>query len=225
MRVMRLVARTVGEVLLTAGGLCVLFVLWQLWWTDVQAGATADKALEQIQATFVAPAEDETTSGEPTADFAPGDGIAVVHLPTIDQTVAVQEGVGLDVLDRGVLGHYPHSALPGEVGNFAVAGHRTTWGRPLWDLASVKPNDPVVVETAEGWFVYAMDRHRIVNPWDTQVVAAVPDRSGVEPTQAWMVLTACHPKFSAAQRIVGYAVLDRVVPRDEGPPPELTGDA
>src|SRR5690606_20215234 len=137
----RLLVRTLGELLMTAGGLVLLFVVWQLWWTDVPAAATADRALEQLQEPFAGPAEAPapTSPGtpdepEPTAPdaageepaYEPGEGLAIVHLPTIDQTVAVHEGVDLDVLNLGVLGHYPGTALPGEVGNFAVAGHRTT---------------------------------------------------------------------------------------------------
>jgi sortase A len=244
----RLVVRTVGELLVTAGALVLLFVVWQLWWTDVQASATADQALEQLQQSFAepdpaAPSPDPApVTGTPTAApgdgadpaptrddappaYEPGDGVAIVHLPSIDQTVAVQEGVTLDVLNRGVLGRYPHSGMPGEVGNFAVAGHRTTYGRPLWDLDSVRVGEPVVVETAAGWSVYVMQRHRVVLPHETEVVAPVPDHPGAEPTEAWMVLTACHPRFSAAERLVGYALLDRTVPRDQGPPPELTEDA
>ena len=64
----------------------------------------------------------------------------------------------------------------------------------------------------------------MVYPWETEVLAPVPDRPGAEPTEAWMVLTACHPKFSAQQRLIGYALLDRTVPRAEGPPPELQED-
>jgi sortase A len=243
----RILVRTLGELLMTAGGLVLLFVVWQLWWTDVQAAATADRALEQLQAAFAeaetADPTDPATPTSPSSPGAPGDpsptapaaggeqpahepgeGLAIVHLPTIDQTVAVHEGVELDVLNLGVLGHYPGTALPGEVGNFAVAGHRTTYGRPLWDLGELRQGDPVVVETAAGWSVYHLQRHRVVSPRQTEVLAPVPDRPGQEPTEAWMVLTACHPKFSAQERLVGYALLDRTVPRSEGPPRELQED-
>lgn len=261
----RLFTRTLGELLITAGALVLLFVVWQVWWTDVQAQGAADQALEQVQASFAEYGQDRGSGSdtgtlpdeaEETADPVPttaapttipppepvrtspptrtaepepparptyrqGDGVAIVHLPTLDQVVAVQEGIELEILNRGVLGHYPHSALPGEIGNFAVAGHRTTYGAPMWDLDALQPGDPVVVETTEGWSVYLMQRHRVVLPHQVEVVAAVPDQPGVEPTEAWMVLTACHPRFSAEQRLIGYALLDRTVPRADGPPPEL----
>lgn len=149
--------------------------------------------------------------------------MAIVHLPTIDEVRPVNEGVELSVLNRGVLGHYPDSALPGGVGNFAVAGHRTTYGRPLWDIASLRPGDPIVVETRTDYYVYRLRELRIVQPHQREVVAPVPGRPGEQPRQRWMVMTACHPKFSAAERIVALSRLEHSQPRSAGPPTELSG--
>lgn len=135
----------------------------------------------------------------------------------------VNEGVELSVLNRGVLGHYPETAAPGGIGNFAVAGHRTTYGRPLWDVALLRPGDPVVVETATDYYVYRLSELRIVQPDQTEVVAPVPGRPGAAPTERWMVMTACHPKFSASQRIVALSRLDYSQPRSAGVPTELEG--
>ncbi|MDQ3359695.1 MAG: sortase [Actinomycetota bacterium] len=88
----------------------------------------------------------------------------------------------------------------------------------------MSPGDPVVVETADDYHVYTFERTRVVTPEQTEVLAAVPDDPSAEPAQAWMVITACHPKFSAAERLIGYALLDRTVPREAGPPAELSGD-
>ena len=131
----------------------------------------------------------------------------------------VVEGTDHDALQQGV-GHEPGTALPGRVGNFATAGHRVTYGRPYHRIADLVPGDPIVVETRAGWSVYRYVRHRIVGPAQTEVVAAVPDRPGRTATGAWMTLIACHPPFSARERYVGYALLDRFVPRAAGPPPE-----
>ncbi len=125
-----------------------------------------------------------------------------MHLPTIGEVRPVNEGVQLSVLNHGVLGHYPGTAEPGGVGHFALAGHRTTYGRPLWAVASLRPGDPVVVETATDYYVYRLSELRIVQPEQSEVVAPVPGRPGTAPTERWMVMTACHPKFSASQRIV-----------------------
>ena len=78
---------------------------------------------------------------------AEGEDLALVHLPTVGELRPVAQGVALPILNLGVLGHYPGTDLPGEVGNFAVAGHRTTYGAPLWSIGELRPGDPVVVET------------------------------------------------------------------------------
>lgn len=232
MRLVRALARGVGELMMTAGGLLLLFVVWQLVWTDVIAAGTSARERESIQAQFGGQPDpdliDRLAEGPLAADdevpqFEEGEGFAIVHMPTIDAEVAVLEGIELSILDLGVLGHYPDTAMPGQVGNFAVAGHRTTWGRPLWDLGEMQQGDPVVVETEEGWFIYTFERQRVVFPHQTEVIAPVPDEDGVEPTEAWMVLTACHPKFSAAQRLIGYAAYDRFEAREDGLPAELGG--
>lgn len=243
---MRRAVHLLGELMVTAGALVALFLVWQLFWTDVVASASTSRAMEDLRADFAdaAPGQPGPSSGVPTPEsgentepgegtgpapepatreYAAGDGIAIVTIPSIDAEIPVLEGISLEVLDQGALGRYPHTQMPGEVGNFAVAGHRNTWGKPLHRLAEVQAGDPVVVEVAQGWHVYTYQRHRIVWPEQTEVLAPVPDQPGVEPTQASMVLTACHPIFSAAQRIVGYAEYDRFVPRQDGPPPEVTG--
>lgn len=232
---MRILARTTGELMMTGGVLILLFVVWQLFWTDVLASATQNEARAEIVAEFEPDnaraeqfAQGQFAQGPIAADaevpaYEPGQGFALVHLPTIDAEIPVLEGIELAILDLGVLGHYPGTAMPGQVGNFAVAGHRTTWGRPLHDLGEMRAGDPVVVEMAEGWFVYTFERQRVVWPDQTEVIAPVPDEQGAQPAEAWMVLTACHPKYSAEQRLIGYASYDRFVARDEGLPTELGG--
>ncbi len=153
--------------------------------------------------------------------YGPGDVVAVVTIPSIDLELPVLEGMGADVLDQGVLGHYPGTGAPGSVGNFAIAGHRTTHGAPLYDIDQIEVGDPIVVQTARGWDVYTMQRERIVDPGAVEVIAPVPDDPQATPTQRWMVLTSCYPKLSAAQRIVAYADFDRHVPKGEGAPAEL----
>ncbi len=159
----------------------------------------------------------------PAPDRGQGDAVGIVHLPTIGETRPVLHGIAMSILDQGVLGQYDHAAEPGAVGNFAVAGHRTTHGAPLWSLGDLEPGDPIVVETDDAYFVYVFDRHRIVTPDKTEVVAPVPDDASWEqkPEEAWMVLTTCHPRYSAEQRLIAYASLDRRVDRSSGVPPEI----
>ncbi len=124
------------------------------------------------------------------------------------------------MLQAGV-GHYDGTALPGDVGNFAVAGHRTTWGAPFNPIAELVDGDAVVVETAEEFHVYRVAATEIVLPTDVRVIAPVPSLPGEEPTEAWLTMTSCHPMFSARQRYVVHASLESSTPRVDGPPAAL----
>ncbi|CAN5430853.1 hypothetical protein BH23ACT6_BH23ACT6_17680 [soil metagenome] len=104
-----------------------------------------------------------------------------------------------------------------------MAGHRTTYGRPLWHVAELRPGDPIIVETEDTYFVYRFERTQIVTPFQTEVIADVPGEPEAEATEKWMVMTACHPKFSAAERIVAFNSLDYEQPRSQGPPAEMVG--
>ncbi len=231
---MRVAIRTLGEVFISVGVLLLLFLVWQLWWTDVEANAESRDILETTRAVFAGEeVPDDLTRSSPddsvdAVTTVPGEdpsgaALAIVHLPSIGETRAVMDGVDLGILNQGVLGRYEESEGPGEIGNFAVAGHRTTYGRPLWNVAELNSGDPIIVETKDDYFVYRFERTQIVTPFQTEVIADVPGEPEATPTQRWMVMTACHPKFSAAQRIVAFGSFDYEQPRAEGLPIELGG--
>lgn len=229
----RSIVRGIGELFITVGALLLLFVAWQLWWTDVEA----NRAQADITAGLHDSWGDEQRTAGPTAvaqrDFGPppdfpaptaGQAFAIIHVPRFGadyQPRPIQEGTSLDLLDRGV-GHYVGSALPGEVGNFAVAGHRVTYGRPFNQIAELQPDDPIVVETDDAWYVYRMRSNLIVTPNRVDVVAPVPEQPDAEATERLMTMTACHPMYSARERFVVHAVLDRWQPKSAGAPVELT---
>lgn len=241
----RTVVRTVGELCITLGVLLLLFVAWQLWWTDVDAGREQREITAQLRdawgdadalvpdpvppaAPVTDPAPAEPAPAEPPVPEAPdpGESFALVHIPRFGDgyVVPADEGVGLeDVLNDGVLGHYPGTALPGEVGNFALAGHRVTYGRPLHRIAELRAGDAVVVETEDVWYVYRMRDSQVVTPDRVEVVAPVPNEPGAEPTERLLTLTACHPMYSARQRYVVHAALESWQPREAGVPTALAG--
>ncbi|MFP5333857.1 MAG: class E sortase [Actinomycetes bacterium] len=229
----RALVRGLGELLITAGLLLLLFVAWQLWWTDVQAGRESGSITADLRGTWSdgdAPAPAGSGSrpeaGEPPSVTPPAEGesFGLVHVPRFgdDYVVPLTEGIGLeDVLNKGVLGHYPGTAGPGAVGNFSVAGHRVTYGRPLHLIAELRPGDPIVVETEDAWYVYRVREAQIVTPDRVDVVAPVPNEPDAEPTERLMTLTACHPMYSARERYIVHAVLDTWQPRDAGEPDAL----
>ena len=218
MRVLRWGVGLAGDVLVTAGVVLLLFVGWQLWWTDVTANRVQQGTVQALQHDFAG----GTGSGHGMQPAAVplGKAFAIVRIPRLGASYArpVLEGTGHDILQQGV-GHYDGTAMPGALGNFAIAGHRTTYGRPFHDIDRLRAGDRIVVETRSSYSVYAVKRHVIVAPTSVDVIAPVPQHPGARPTAAWLTMTACHPKYSAAQRYVVFAQLVTVYPHAQGLPP------
>ena len=212
----------VGEVLITLGVVLALFVAYQLVWTNVRADRETEVARAEVEESWIRPPRSASAQA-PAAEaptVQPGVGFALMYIPRLRESVwatPVVHGVTSADLTRG-LGHYPTTALPGEPGNFAVAGHRATNGEPLRDVQRLQPGDLVVVETADQWFTYRLDRDRIVLPSDVWVLDPVPGDPTATPTQALITLTTCHPRWESAQRWVWWGTLVEVTGKD-GPPP------
>ena len=234
MSAVRVLVRTTGELLVTAGALILLFLLWQLFWTDVVANnsqeRTTDALLQQWQQPGqAAPQEEpqqpaEASAEQPAQALAelPAEALAVLRVPAFGEEYVkpILQGTTPAVLREGV-GHYPGTAGPGEVGNFAIAGHRTTYGAPFNAIAELVEGDPVVVETADSYFVYRVVGADVVRPEDVDVIAPVPDEPGAVPSEAYLTMTSCHPMFSARERYVVHAVLETVSARADGAPEVL----
>jgi sortase A len=134
----------------------------------------------------------------------PGDPLGRIEIPSIGVSDIFVEGTGAGDLRKGP-GHYPGTPLPGDRGTVGIAGHRTTYGAPFRRLDGVKKRDRITITAPYGRFVYRVERTRIVPPSATWVTDRVAyDR---------LVLSACHPLYSAAQRIVVFARLERSTPR------------
>lgn len=204
-----------GEVLITLGVLLLLFVAYQLLWTNVTAQRAADQATAQLQESWARPPAPSDGSGDPEDDDAPearpelGDAFALMFIPRLSDKVwgtPVLESVALYDLARGI-GHYPQSQLPGEEGNFAVAAHRATNGEPFRDIDRLKDGDSVFVETREAWYEYTLRRDQIVSPTDTWVIDAVPGDPGATPTERLITLTTCNPRWGSTTRWIWWGDL------------------
>jgi sortase A len=132
---------------------------------------------------------------------AEGDPIARIEMPRIGVDKIVVAGVEKNDLKKGP-GHYPETPLPGQLGNSAIAGHRTTFGQPFFDIDKLDTGDEIIVTTLTGRYVYRVTGQEIVSPSDYQVVATT------DPTRATLTLTSCHPKYTARERIIIFAELD-----------------
>lgn len=222
------VVGVLGELLLTAGVLLGLFVVWQVWWTDVVADREQDAVVAAIEEGYApaveAPAQPRTDPPPTVARVPEGQGFATLHVPRWggDHEVAVAEGVGLrQVLNTGAAGHYPGTGMPGDVGNFALAAHRQTYGGAFHGVDQLQTGDPLIVETADAWLVYRVTGSYVVTPDQLDVIAPVPGQPGVQPTARIITLTTCHPLWSVAERWITHGELTEWYPRAEGVPPEL----
>ncbi|MFZ1381343.1 MAG: class E sortase [Scrofimicrobium sp.] len=218
-----------GELMMTAGAVFLLFVVWQLWWTsvEVQPGIKqrvaeferANPATEQV-----VPAENQRTDDPPAVAQVPyGEVFGVLHVPKWDMAIPISEGVGLDILDLGNAGHFPDTQMPGEVGNFALAGHRRSYGNNFRQVHIMEPGDPIIVETDKAFLVYEVTDHEIVLPGQTEVLLPVPNEPSATPTQRIMTMTTCDPEFGNSHRFILRSELKYWVAKEDGRPQVLEG--
>jgi sortase A len=216
--VVRTVIGAIGRVLITVGVLILLFVAYQLWGTGIYE-ARAQSDLEGKFERELAGSQSQTTSttaGSATTTTAPattttpavvsapaaGDPIGVIKIDKIGVDKVVVEGTAVPDL-RKAPGHYEGSPLPGQVGNAAIAGHRTTYGAPFGDIDQLARGDVISVRTLTGTWDYELTLDPfVVSPSQTEVLD--PD-----PGQATLTLTTCNPKYSAAERLVVKATLQQ----------------
>lgn len=204
----------IGRTFITAGVLILLFVAYQLWGTGIRE-AQAQRRLEDTFAEVLRDADRRPTTtttapspgkpvGVPPADpIAEGEPAARVRIPKISVDKIVVEGVSLADLKKGP-GHYPDSPLPGQTGNAAIAGHRTTYGAPFNRIDELVAGDEILVDTVQGEFRYLVSEQLIVSPTQIEVLADKGDDR--------LTLTSCHPEYSSRQRIV---VIAKLAPGEE----------
>jgi sortase A len=229
----------IGELFLTAGVISFLFLGWQLWLNDIIVGneqrSNAIELVDQWRAEGsptvpTVPGAEDTDYGDPVVASAPrpGAAFATLYVPRFgdDYVRVIGEGVGLtSVLNNPRLGvgHYPDTQLPGEVGNFAVAAHRTTYGAPFNKIADLRVGDKIYVQTRDGWYTYGFRTLEYVRPTGVGVLEPVPQAPGTPALDRVITLTSCNPMFSAAERIIAYGVLEHWQPASVGPPAALAG--
>ncbi|BCW56676.1 sortase A [Paenarthrobacter nicotinovorans] len=228
--VVRIFSRILGELLITGGVVLLLFVGWQLWWTNVEANAKQTQAIQEFSHQLtgpVAPAESVNPAdfGDPVIGTAPGNGqtIGIMYIPRFgaDYTRPIIEGTGADVLDTLGLGHYGSTSMPGSIGNFAVAGHRQTHGAVLDSIHTLVPGDKIYVQTVDGYYTYVFRNNQIVLPNRTDVLLPVPTQPGVAPEERILTMTSCNPRFGSQERIIAYSVMEGWQPASAGPPSEI----
>ncbi|MGV9250745.1 class E sortase [Streptomyces sp. NPDC003697] len=214
-------SRVVGELFITTGVVMLLFVTYQLWWTNIRAHAQAGSEAHQLQ--------DDWASGKRNpGTFEPGQGFAILHIPKLDVVVPIAEGISKTrVLDKGMVGHYAEdplrTAMPdAKTGNFGLAGHRNTHGEPFRYINRLRPGDAIVVETQDRYFVYKMaSMLPVTSPSNTTVLDPVPRGSGFTRSGRYITLTTCTPEFTSKYRLIVWGKMVEERPRSKGKPDAL----
>ncbi|GGR82415.1 hypothetical protein GCM10010252_21320 [Streptomyces aureoverticillatus] len=226
----RAVVRTFSELCITVGTLIVLFVVYVLFWTGVKADRAMDSQIDQLQdqwarGSVAARTDEGPTNASPPkpAPYRDGKPFAVMYVPRFGFTwnKPVLQGTATGTLKKG-LGHYARTAQLGQQGNFAVAGHRRTYGDPFKDFPELRPGDAVVLTDGTTWFTYRIDKkpYRTL-PADTGVIDPVPRASGYREPGRYLTLTTCDPEWGHSHRLIAWAHLDATQPVEQGKPAAL----
>lgn len=223
--------RGVGQTLITLGVIVLLFVVYELQVTGVVAARAQDRLGDELERSWAEVPREPVPPpvvGEPvtppTVEVPDlGGAFARLHVPALDgyEPKSVVEGVSVEDLKQGGPGHIPGTALPGEVGNVVLSGHRTTYGAPFnrWD--ELEPDDLVVLETRDGWFTYRITGSQIVLPNAVEVTFPVPGDRDATPTRRLLTMTTCNPEYSARERLIVSAELTETAAKTDGLPAAL----
>ncbi len=212
----------IGRSLIALGLLMFAFVAYQLWGTGIQtaqAQRSLSREFDQLISSAQSGSESTTTTAAPTTEPptvdstvptttvspvlppakpipAAEEGVARLEIPRMGLNRIVVEGATADALTKGP-GHFPETPLPGQLGNAAIAGHRTTHLAPFFDIDKLQPGDEIIVTTLNGRYVYHVTGTEIVAPEDYAAVIPTTD-----VTKATLTLVSCTPRYSAKNRII-----------------------
>jgi sortase A len=245
----RFVLRGIGQTLITLGLVVLLFAVYEVWITNIFAHREQVKVYNALHQEWLNGVDPLSLPGNKLSSIPLGSGIAVLYIPRLGADYHFAIVQGSDVPDDAQLekgpAHYADTQMPGEVGNFAVAGHRVGKGEPFLNIDKLRSGDAVIVETKSTWWIYRVlgspagadpednmtsiratdgssvqdfdvPGREIVDPSDGDVLLPVPNHDGWRPTKAaLMTMTTCHPKFTASQRMIVHAQLATQYPNSE----------
>ncbi|OZG68706.1 sortase family protein [Bifidobacterium aquikefiri] len=226
----------VGEILVTLAVVCALYIAWQLWWTGVESEHTQLATRQSSSWTdpgnangriSIAQAQKGNPPEEP-ASAQVGDLIAQLYIPRFGSAWSrnVVQGTTNEQLARHGVGHYTNTQMPGQVGNFAVAGHRAGYGEPLAHVDTLTEGDAIIVRTKDYWYVYHYTTKKIVLPTDIGVIAPNPVDPSAAAVKRMITLTTCEPRYTeATHRWISWGELDYWAKVSDGIPKELANSS
>jgi LPXTG-site transpeptidase (sortase) family protein len=217
--------RVCGELMITFGLIVLLFAAYEVYGNSAKVQDEQNTLDNELAQQWDNPTVAPTGPARPGPAAPAKNLVGRLYIPKLDKEWVVVNGVRPQDI-RYAPGHYPDTAMPGQVGNFSVAGHRIK--KIFWRIDELQPGDVIGVETRSNWYVYQVTGREIVKPTAVEVVAPVPDKPGKKPTQSLLTLTTCNPKFNNYQRLIVHARLTATVKRDPalsdaGKPAELEG--
>ncbi|MDT3398268.1 class E sortase [Streptomyces sp. B1866] len=209
-----------GELLITAGVIMALFVVYSLWWTNVLADREAKKQSDQVRREWASTAPGHLDTGT---------GIGFLHVPAFHEgSILVRKGTSNSVLNDGVAGFYTKpvkSAMPWDrTGNFTLAAHRDGHGAKFHNIHKLDKGDPIVMETRDTWYVYRVYATLPeTSKLNVKAIAQVPKESGKTRPGRYITLTTCTPVYTSRHRYIVWGELVRTqkVDADRTPPKEL----
>ncbi len=190
--------RFVASVMMVSGVLLIADAGITLLWQEPVSAFVANREQGELKRAFLDPPR-RVIQRDPLK----GDAIARIDIPSIGVSEYVVEGTDVGSLRKGP-GHYPDTPLPGDPGTTGIAGHRTTYGAPFREIDQLERGQPITVDMPDGRFVYRVERTKIVDDQDLSVL----EGAGYQR----LMLSACHPLYSAAQRVIVFARLQRREP-------------
>ncbi|GMA87039.1 hypothetical protein GCM10025868_22890 [Angustibacter aerolatus] len=222
-RVVRGAVHGIGELCITLGVVLLLFVVWQLWWTDIAAGRSSNRSVQSLEQQWQAPPKPGVTTA-PVKVREPAAGRRL----RADPGAAVRQGLRAPDhpgrracrCSTAASGTTPTAPIPVRWATSPSPGTGSPTPSRSTRSPSLRDGDAVVVETARTWYVYKVYGHRVVTPDRVDVVAPVPEHPGRKPTERIMTMTACHPKYSAQERYVVWSRLDHTIDRSTGGVPD-----
>lgn len=212
---MRHVTRTAGEIFLTFGVIGLLFIGYLIWGTALRTDAAQRQFSNELNQQWQARGSGNAIKAGPEQfDVATGQPFAYITIPAFGPhwRFTLIQGTALAQLDLSP-GHVPGTQWPGQVGNFAVAGHRVTAGNPFWSLPSLRAGNLVYIQTQDNDYTYRVTSEQTVLPSDLEVLDPVPGRPGVRPTKRLITLITCDPAWTGTHRIIVTGVLIAAKPR------------
>ena len=199
-----------GIGLLVVGLACLGWVGYQYIGTNLVSEKAFESESERLRARWSEESQSDP-QGKKQPSAIPGEAIGLLRIPAFgaDYEIPILNGTDLSILSKGV-GHYASTAAPGQIGNFAIAGHRVTHGQPFARLLNLKRGDEIIVETREAVYTYMMDdspRQLTVKDSDTWVIDPVPGEPDAKPTRPLITLTTCQDLFRSSDRSIGFGHL------------------